>query len=168
VVYVYFDYKAQESQTRMNITRSLLKQILYRSHDIPPALERLYESSIQHNTQLELRTLDSHLTSCFQESPVYAVFDAMDECSDDYQEEMVSFFSKLQNSGCRLLISTRPHLLALRNQLDVCAIDITANAGDLREYIIKRLKKATNKNPTLETKCLELIKKVDGMYVLVS
>jgi hypothetical protein len=96
---------------------------------------------------------------------VYAVFDAVDECSDDNLDHVLELFSKLQNS-CRLLISTRPHLVQnLRDKIsDTNIIDIHGEINDMGNYVTGRLRMAKNCNSTLETLCLDLIKDVHGMY----
>jgi hypothetical protein len=98
-------------------------------------------------------------------SSEYLVFDAVDECDDGNLDSVLELFSKLQTS-CRLLISTRPHLVqSLRDQIsDMHLINIHGEITDMGNYVTERLRMAKNSNLSLETLCLDLIKDVNGMY----
>lgn len=112
-----------------------------------------------------LADLIPHLTSYSQNFPVYAVFDAIDECSDGQQADMISLFSELQKSGFKLIVSGRPHVQnAITDQLhDSETLEISADQYDVQNYIRARLKKEENKNLALEEKCLDLANNVQGM-----
>jgi hypothetical protein len=167
VVYVYFDYKAERTQTRIDIVRILLKQLLSQFDTVPPELESLYtlyDESICTSTNPDITTLTRFLTLCSQISTIYAIFDAIDECSDVHQMEVLELFAHLQQSGYRLLISSRPHLHESLNQLsDRQSLEVCANESDLRNYIIARLIKEGIVSDKFKAKCLDLINDVGGM-----
>ena len=167
VVYVYFDYKAERTQTTIDVVRSLLKQLLSQFDNLPPELEPLYTlygKSIRTSTRPDITICIRLLASCSQISSIYAVFDAIDECSDVYQKEVLELFAHLQKSGYRLLISSRPHLYKLLHQLsDTETLEICANEADLRNYITTRLNEEGNVSEKFKAKCLELINNVGGM-----
>ena len=94
----------------------------------------------------------------------YAVFDALDECRDACQMEVLRLFVHLQQSGYRLLISSRPHLHKFLCQLnDAQTLEIHVNASDLENYITTRLSKEGNISDKFKDKCLGLINDVGGM-----
>jgi NACHT domain len=160
VVHLYFEQKTRLTQTEVAL--HILKQILSDLDDVPPQLEALYNKS----TKPDIAACKELLTSCAEKfSSVYAVFDAIDECSNANQKDVVSLFAHLQRSTYRLLISTRPHLLEnLREQLEeIQTLEIYANESDLKNYIMTRLSEKRNKDINLQAKCLELTKRVQGM-----
>jgi len=164
VIYIYFDYKSQISQTTAPVAKTLLKQLLS-SSSLPPEIETLYDDHVRGNYNPHTATWIKHLKEFSHCGPIYAFFDGVDECSEDHLDQTFSLLVELQKSGYRLLLSTRPHLVPkLReriNDLRVC--DIVADKSDLRTYILFRLRKAGNTNSELEGKCLNLIKGVQGM-----
>src|SRR5947207_3526492 len=165
LVYVYFDYKAQQTQTLTNVVESLLKQLVSQLETVPPELDALYEESIRKITRPETSKLSETLLSLLKGFCTFAVFDALDECSEKHQAKILSLFSDLQKSACRLLVSSRPHIQCLEKLTDRLTFSVVADESDLRNYIIFRLKKERNKNEVLEARCLQLSKGAEGMYV---
>ena len=114
---------------------------------------------------VDSNTVIEYLISLSSLSPVYAIFDAMDECSENNLSKVFKLFSKLQGSF-RLLISTRHHLVqSLRDHIDdVQVINIKGETYDVENYVRERLRTAKNTKPTLEEKCVDLVKDVEGLY----
>lgn len=163
-MYIYFDYKAQKTETAIDVARTLLKQLVTQCHNLPTGLEALYERATKTDTDPDLAAFVEYLKIFSQSFPIYAVFDAMDECADDCQEPILALFAELQESGWRLLISCRPHLESLQDQWrNIQIFEIVADESDLKNYILTRLQKEKNNNAILEMKCLELAKGVKGM-----
>lgn len=162
VLHVYFDYKAQKAQTAVNIAHNLLKQLLSRLDYIPLELQNSHSANTKPSLD-ESRTMLSGLTDNFR--TIYAIFDAIDECDVNQLNEIVAGIAGL-GPNCKVLISTRPHLLQhLRNELpNANTLEISANEKDLQNYIMSRLAEKGNRDRTLETKCLELSTGADGMY----
>ena len=162
VVYFYFDYKAPQTHSATSIAANLLKQLLCQSDSIPSQLESLY----CEQKGVDLSIIIQLLTSAAERySSIYAVFDALDECGDGYRKEALELFAKLQESGYRLLISTRSHLSPENTLKDTCALTIEADQTDLKSYITARLSGERNINKNFTTKCLKLASSVQGMYV---
>src|SRR5208282_809080 len=66
VVYVYFDYKTQDTQTRYHIIATILKQLLSYFDNIPPEIELLYDEFIRKKKKLEISKLTQLLKSYSQ------------------------------------------------------------------------------------------------------
>ncbi len=162
VLPVYFDYKGQKAQTAVNIAHNLLKQLLSRMDYIPLDLQNSHSANTKPSLDRTRRMLSS-LTDNFH--TVYAIFDAIDECDVNQLNEIVALIGGL-GQNCKVLISTRPHLLQyLRNELpNANTLEISANEKVLQNYIRSRLAEKGNKDRTLEAKCLEISKGADGMY----
>lgn len=164
MVYVYFDYKAQQSQAGIHVAKSLLKQLLCRSDNIPSELESLYNESIRTSGKPDIPTFTQLLKLYAQKFSIYAIFDALDECSDDHQKELLSLFADLQKGAYRLLISSRPHLPHLRDRLgSTKTLEIGAEESDLTNYVTARLDNERHNNLHLRVKCIELMKGVQRM-----
>jgi ATP/maltotriose-dependent transcriptional regulator MalT len=164
---VYFDYKAQQTQTAIDITTNILKQLLSKLDEIPAEVESLYEKSTWSRPD---QTVFSGLLTLLAQkfSSIYVVFDALDECNDGETKDILKLFVKLQQSNFRLLISSRPHFYQLRTELrlETCTIEISAEESDLRNYITTRLDAGGNTSEKFKAKCFELINRVEGMQVL--
>jgi hypothetical protein len=165
LVYVYFDYKAQDEQSFTGLVGYLLRQACLLAGYIPQALERHYEEYIQYRRPATTDELVQILTDSFKDFQMYAIFDAFDEYGEAAQKRALTLFPQLQQAGYRLLVSARPHLTAsLEKALDRPAIlRIEADQEDLHGYVQQRVQETKNFNETLETQCLELISDVQGV-----
>jgi hypothetical protein len=165
VVYIYFDYKSHESQTWIDIARSLLKQLLSQLAVIPDDLAEYVMECKSKSQPVDSNTVIEYLLSLSSLSPVYAIFDAMDECSENNLRKVLKLFNKLQGLF-RLLISTRHHLVqSLRDHIDdVQVINIKGDTDDVENYVRERLRTAKNTKPALEENCVALVKDVEGLY----
>jgi hypothetical protein len=165
---VYFDYKARQAQSGTDIATNLLKQLLGQVTVVPQELEALYtlyDESIRTNGRPDRTTLTDILTSCTHKFRIYGVFDALDECDECDQDEISSLLTHLEQSGFRLLISTRPHL-NLGKEWGSTVLKfytISAQKSDLKLYIAARLEKERNCSDTLKAGCLALIHGIQGM-----
>ena len=131
---------------------------------IPDDFIAFYEQCARKDQEPNFNSVMHYLMSSLGSSE-YLVFDAVDECDESNLDSVLELFSKLQTS-CRLLISTRPHLVQnLRDKIsDMHLINIHGDINDMGNYVTGRLKMANKRNPSLETLCLDLIKDVSGMY----
>lgn len=167
VVYIYFDYTIHRTQTAAHVTTSLLKQLLSQCDQLPAGLDSLYalyDESLRTSTRPDLSTFTQLLILCAQEFSIYAVFDAMDECNEDYQADIISLFIDLQKSSCKLLISSRPHLRNLLFEIKCTRLlEVCAEESDLRAYILTRLEQKRNRCVELKHRSLQLAKSADGM-----
>jgi hypothetical protein len=164
VIYIYFDYKSQQTQTGIDVLKGLLKQLLCQSQKVPPEVESLYTKSILEDTAPAISAFVPVLSSCSKDfACVYAVFDALDECSEAQQEEILSVLGHLQQFGYRFLISSRLHFRKLQKWLsDIRTLEISANDADLDNYVTVRLQQEGSSD-ILKAKCLQLMRNVKGM-----
>jgi hypothetical protein len=159
VVYVYFDYPSNRTQTGTNITASLLKQLLSQLEDIPLEIESYYNES--KHTRPSRDTLVRYLTLCSRKfSKLYAVFDAIDESSEVNQNEILTLFADLQKLGYKILVSGRPGSAFSKLQCGLThprVLEIRADDSDLKQYVLSRVKEGI-----IQKKCLKLVERVDG------
>lgn len=143
----------------------LVKQLFYHTKSEFSQLEKIYDS--QSSRQPDLTLLLSLLKSYpwTHNASIYAVFDALDECSESYQNDILSLLVQLQKSRYKLLVSTRPHLQNFSKRFtNAQSVTVYAHQSDLQNYIRTRLIQERT-NSKIETKCLELAHQVKGMYV---
>lgn len=162
VIYIFFDYKSQQSQGVINIVENLLKQLLSTFDNIPPRVEELYDQWTLTNCRPDQGTLLQLLAMCSQNfSHIYGLFDAVDESSETYHADLVDLFSHLENLGYKLLITGRPGspLSKLRNTLrNSHTLEIRANQSDIQSYVTSRVAQGV-----IRTKSLKLMEKANGM-----
>jgi hypothetical protein len=162
-IYFYFDYKAQKSQTPTHVAGCLLKQLFGHSKYEFPELEKAYDTQSNKRPDLKLLLSLLELYPYSHNASVYAIFDALDECSESHQNNILTLFNGLHRSNYKLLISTRPHLQNFSEYLtNTQSITIYAHQSDLQNYILTRISRERT-NSKLKAKCLELADQVKGM-----
>jgi hypothetical protein len=163
---VIFDSNAYQIQAAEHVIACLLKQALTNFGDVPPELVDFHDGYASKGKRLDQTTLLQYLTTCSEKfSTVYAVFDALDEYSESCQTTLFKLFGTLQQSGYRLLVSFRPHLSKLfQNVLsDPQILEVRADELDLEKYVAVRLEEKGNKISELKDRCLQLTKGLDGV-----
>jgi hypothetical protein len=168
IIYIFFDYKSQRTQTAVDIAMSLLKQLISPRDDIVRQIEYCHVKGERPNMAAckELLTFYAE-----KRHSIYAIFDGLDEYNKSANEtsELFGLFTHLQSIRCHLLLSSRPNFFSeFRNRLnEIQTIDIRAEESDLENYIGARIKQvqegSRNKNKKLELQCLQLATRVDGM-----
>src|SRR5277367_6438426 len=73
VIYIYFDYKSQTSQTTAHVAKTLLKQLLS-SSSLPPEIETLYDDYVRGTHTPTTATWIKYLKEFPHCSPIYAFF----------------------------------------------------------------------------------------------
>jgi hypothetical protein len=142
IAYVYFDYKNREEHTGENVIRTLLKQILLPSKLIPPDLKSAYDNFTAHHKYPDISIFTRQLLSISATlSSVYIILDALDECSSETLNDILSLVHQFKNYGVRVFCTSRPHITNLRDKLETPTILINANNEDIRNYLTIRVNK---------------------------
>jgi hypothetical protein len=111
VLYYYFNFRDESTQTCENFVRSILQQLVQQLSEVPAQLKDLY---MQHNSG-SLRPSTKKLTACLisvaheLEYPVLLLGDAFDECSQ--WNPLWDFVSSIARSNCQnlhFLFTSRP------------------------------------------------------------
>ena len=89
----------------------------------------------------ELPTLFKLFASCIAKfSSVVAVFDGLDECGDGQLTDIVPLLSQIRTLPIKVLITTRPHLAHIEQQLgEVSTLTISAQNSDVKKYVEQRV-----------------------------
>ncbi|KAJ7125958.1 hypothetical protein C8R44DRAFT_780796 [Mycena epipterygia] len=163
VAYIFFDYNQLSSQTPVAIMGSILRQLMIDSPSIPESVKSL------HSAFTSGRTRPSGLTDI-----VVALQDALDECSDDW-DDFIAEIRSLMTTDCLQVLITSRDISALGHQFtNDSRIDVLAHDEDVRSYIAermrreKRLKTLLNGHTSLEQEIVaEVTQKAAGMFLLV-
>ncbi|KAJ7589687.1 hypothetical protein C8J56DRAFT_939310, partial [Mycena floridula] len=167
---VFCDYNHAEMQTEQELLYSIAKQLCFKSgsfHDIfisgksrPEDLASITETL---RAVLELYT------------HVYVVVDALDECTDDSRDKLVSaFHSLMECQHLKLLVTSRRHISPQTLEFtEHSSINISAQNQDIESYIIQMIKepgrfnRLVNSDDTLKTDIIAgVTKKASGMFLL--
>ena len=151
MAYFYCDFKDNYKQSRLDIIPSLLTQLSVQSDRSRDILSRLY-SAYNRGVQVPTGTV---LTDCLKEmlslpdqSPVYIIIDAIDECPDipgvpsprEDTLELVKELLELRLSNLRLCVTSRPEI-GIRAVLEpllshrVSLHDENGQKKDIADYI---------------------------------
>ena len=172
MVHIYFDYKDPEGQTAESIIRCLLKQLLIPLDLVPRDLQTLYEDQRRRLCLPDNATLVrlwDRLTSKY--SSVYAVFDALDECSPKARVELLNLIDKIRKPNIKILCTFRSYVqsIVLERFKDSHFLKIEAHADDIRNYLSERLKKEWEHHPLLIPLIIDAIAdKATGQYIFHS
>ena len=163
MVYIYFNYQSRDTQTPVQITRSIIKRLIS-GLAIPEELTSIYEKFIQEAKDPGMNELIQILELCSRRFSLrFAVFDALDESNDERRKEILDLFVNLQNFGYKLIISGRPPLTECYLRLsNVGALEIRTTEKDIEAYIFEKLEHQ-KVHKKVQAGCLELVKGADGM-----
>src|SRR5947207_210000 len=141
IIYVFFDYKSQRTQTAVDIAMSLLKQLISPRDDIDRQIESYHVKGERPNMAACKQLLTFYAK---KRHSIYAIFDGLDEYNKSANEtsELFGLFTHLQAIRCHLLLSSRPNFFSeFRNKLnEIQSLDIRAEESDLENYIGARIK----------------------------
>jgi hypothetical protein len=164
VCYIYLDYQGHADVTTEGISKNLLKQILAQCDVWPAEVESLYASSVHESGTPKFDTVMRLLREARERFVIYAIFDALDECTETGQRDIISLLNILHDSSFKLLVSSRPHVSFPDEFLrKIQKFHIRAHDSDLENYVKERLGLVRKASPQLEAGYMELVKSVDGM-----
>lgn len=175
-IYFYCNYGELERQTTRSIIGALLKQLCHQSKKLDQYTESIFDS----NSLLNIRTSETAFAATLSQfKRVFVVVDALDECSQEERDTMVSFFTRqVRLAKCQLniFLTSRPEndLHQLLKNTHTHHIDANDTDKDIRPFVEASLKKLINDKALLGGKvevelAKELVHKIstqsNGMYV---
>jgi hypothetical protein len=136
---IYCDYKNQADQSVSGLIAGLLKQFVQHRPSISDHVKSLYKHHFVHNTRPTPKEVIQALRSEIGPySKVFIVVDALDECLEGNQRDLITELGSL-GSNVNLLVTSRPlPLIQLLFQQAKC-LNIYANDDDVRKYIQGRI-----------------------------
>jgi hypothetical protein len=169
---IYCDYKNQADQSVSGLIAGLLKQFVQHRPAISEHVKSLYKHHFVHNTRPTPKEVIQVLRSEIGTySKVFIVIDALDECLEGNQRDLVTDLGSL-GSNVNLLVTSRPLPLIQLLFQQAKYLDIYANDDDVRKYIKgripreHRLSRIVGTNEALKESIVDKIaSNIEGMYV---
>ena len=168
---MYFVENDDTHQSKKMIAQSLLTQAAEQMDHISPVLERWYSNNKLPEFDDLLEALkDACNNICSPNSrELYVIFDGLDECSPNRQNEIGSLIRRLLGfSGVRVYITTRPKTTAetciTSDFPDPFRIQIAARVEDINNYLTRELGEYETISQEFKEKIVERIsEEVEGM-----
>ncbi|PBK81206.1 hypothetical protein ARMGADRAFT_812790, partial [Armillaria gallica] len=173
ILSIFCDYQSAVTQTIPNLLCSLLKQLV-QDHGLSDSITSLYKWCLRNQMRPSLDTLIKTLSQELESfCHVYIVLDALDEFTDDNQEELINTTRSLGNN-IHLLVTSReiPKIRLLFK--DETRLDIRAAAADINTFVMSKLSQGDianliNGDDNLHEMILTgVAEKARGMFLLVS
>ena len=174
VACVYCNHKEREKQTVLRLIASILRQLVDHRSAASDNLMKFYREFHDHRkTSPKLRdVMEALRVEIGTYSQVYIIADALDECLEENQGELIETLRSL--SDVKLMFTSRP-LVVIEQQLEgVERLHISAKNADVRKYIEGRISKTpvltrhVRANQTLREDIInEIVSKAEGMFVFL-
>lgn len=163
---IYCNFKERHLQSPVNLFAGCCAQLF--QHRLPKTLTTLHNTHQPQKTRPVWKDITAIFEDCVAgRDTVYMVVDALDECSEDVRNMLLTFFKALP-SNVRLLVTTR-HIGEITRNFSAFH-EIRANQSDLGRYISSRiasnsrLAQYVRDQPFLRQDiCDGIISKADGM-----
>ncbi|KAL8983073.1 MAG: hypothetical protein Q9205_002581 [Flavoplaca limonia] len=173
VTAIYCNFKERGVQTPHNLLAGACVQLIQNSmQPLPDVLMSLYKRHNISNTRPSWEEINRIFLDVARSlHKVYIVVDAIDECSEQVRNVVVSGLKALPDT-IRILITTRPIHEITRLFPGSTKLEIRATGFDLTKYITTRiannprLARHVQSNTTLEQEiCTRVILKADGIFL---
>ncbi|KAI5836988.1 hypothetical protein DFP73DRAFT_569872 [Morchella snyderi] len=176
IAFVYFNYKDQKEQEPSWIFRNILRQLLTRRATIPEKSKALYKRYSRGCRGPNLDELKQAIVECACEFRcTWLLFDALDECTDNHRDDIVSALQSFNNiqSPVQIFFTCRPHTVDLQQNCNMGVIDLTAREKDIETVVLSRMKKSIRWSKVLPDSTVEkivkaVVKRSDGMFFLAA
>ncbi|KAH7420282.1 ankyrin repeat-containing domain protein [Cadophora sp. MPI-SDFR-AT-0126] len=141
VVYYYFDFNNRGKQTALGCLQSFVYQFCQQSGGTSPEILKLYQDC--NGAGPNLQQLTETLTQLFsQDSPVFVIIDALDECKqEDGEEERVLVLEALReiktstSAALNIFVASRPEADITREMEALCDINLDVQSALVDEDI---------------------------------
>jgi hypothetical protein len=156
VIYYYFDFNDHGKQTCFGCLQSLVRQICSQSSSAPADIVGLYaecKGATPSSEQL-VETLKSLLG---QDSRIFIVIDALDECKEQEEEEeraaVLDALRDIKSSATgpfNIFVASRPEADISREMSEICDIDLDVQAALVDEDIRCHVRSCLTKDARLK------------------
>jgi hypothetical protein len=139
-VYVYFNYKEQETQTADNLIASVLRQFVQAGGDIGDDVTSTHNRHSKKGSRPTSKEWSSLLHAQVQRfSRTFIVVDALDECSENgVRDSFLAEIRQLQ-SAVHILVTSRFPPSIETELSESLQTEIRASDGDVKQYLTTRI-----------------------------
>jgi Cdc6-like AAA superfamily ATPase len=173
IAYLYCNFRRQHEQKPEDLLANLLKQLVQEHLSMPESVKSLYERHKNGRTRPSFDEIAKTLHSVvIGYSRAFIIIDALDECQifDGTRRRLLSEIFNLQAKTRVNLFATSRFISGINEFEGAVSLEIRANEEDMRKYLdghMSRLSSCISRSCALQEKIkAEIIKAVDGMYVL--
>ncbi|KAK0435988.1 hypothetical protein EV421DRAFT_1146278 [Armillaria borealis] len=173
ILSIFCDYQSATTQTIPNLLCSLLKQLV-QDNGLSDPITLLYHRCLRDETRPTLDTLTKTLSEELKSFYcVYIVLDALDEFTDDKQEELINT-TRLLGDNIHLLVTLREITKIGRLFEEDVRLDIQATDADITMFVADKLSQGdlatlSNGHDNLcEAILTGVTEKAKGMFLLAS
>lgn len=166
IVYVYFNYNEQKTQSVTNVAADILKQLVSQFDDVPQDIVDLLNDMRSKSRHLPdakiIIELIHEIAARF--SVFYLILDALDEC--DYfsvRPKWLEFINRLESWGTRAFITCRPHAMPDGDTFE--RLEVRAHVEDISIYVRAKLASATINSRLKEEIVATLLLSAKGTFV---
>ena len=139
VACIFCNYQERSTQSLEELVASVLKQIIQDQSSASETIKVLCKEFRDKQRHPRLTNLiDALRSEIGTYSKVFFVIDALDECPEDCQGQLITELESI-SSTVNLLVTSRPLDVIKQQFQDACHLDINATDGDVRKYIDSRL-----------------------------
>ncbi|KLU88296.1 hypothetical protein MAPG_07283 [Magnaporthiopsis poae ATCC 64411] len=173
VAFVYCEHSDPTSRSEVGVLSSITRQLVEQCAHMPSEIRAFrdrYAGGVIRPTVEERIGLVRLLAQRFDRT--YILIDALDECTEKDQSNILRYTSTLERD-IRLLITSRPVLDLQDTFSSLCRIDITAHESDIRVYLEseidtdKRMRHFTTIDQNLRADIIRSLQVMaDGMFLL--
>lgn len=169
IAYIFCNAKDQSKQTFHHISSSLAKQLAQVS--LPEKLVSSYEEHQKKGiSRSERETLSLLHELIATRTRVFVLIDALDECSTDVRQKLLSELFKIQCDGeANIFATTReiPEIVSDPGLGRCGSLRIRADKDDVLRFVISQLPRMqpfVQKRPEIQTQIKDVVSiKADGM-----
>ena len=147
IVYFYFDYRDQQTQTPPYFLASLLRQIAARSKPLPQFLHDLYDRFREEQPQHLMPELrEAFRAMCEICEKCFIIIDALDECKHQaHRREIVQFLKSLPTTKTRVFVTSRLHAHDIKEHFeDALRVEVEASENDIKRYCSCMIEQSTS------------------------
>jgi hypothetical protein len=173
IAYIYCNFGSQDKQNPADLLASLLRQLVQGQPSVPESVKSLYERQ-KDKPRPALKDILEVLHDVMSNySRTFIITDALDECqiSDGSRKRFLSEIFNLQTrTGVSLFVTSRFIPEIIKEFKGSVSLEIRASNEDVQKYLdchMLQLPSFVLGNSDLQEEIrTEIIKTVDGMYVL--
>lgn len=141
VAYIYFDHHEPTLQTPLHVLSSLLKQLSLLSPGLPSSLSNLHTRLEREKRRPTFEDLCAALLGAACSKRVFFVFDALDECVEPKQGELLRLFGWMAGHDFSVFLTSRSTSSISATLCGMPVIELRPRAEDLAKYIRDRIKR---------------------------
>ncbi|KAL8752513.1 MAG: hypothetical protein Q9199_005692 [Rusavskia elegans] len=170
VAAIYCNFKERVSQTPENLLAGCSAQLV--GQILPESLVKYHRVHSAQKTRLTWKEMIQIFEDIVRKLDIaYLIVDALDECSEDVRDQLLTFFQTLA-SNTRLMVTTRHNEEITYGFHNSLMIEIRASVGDLQRYVASRVKSnrrlsghVRSNGPLKKHICDRVASKAEGMFL---